>query len=205
MNDKSDKSMVLGISPQVWAEMMFVTKRAMPKECSGLGTVECTEKGQLFVSELHLIPQANTSSHTQFDGQGLVDFMSVHLESLEKIKLWWHSHAAGGVFWSPEDRGTIERLRGIGNWLVSVVVNAKGDYKARLDMKDPVLLSIQDVELSVEESLSKDRRIELLTFMQEKFTDGVEFGPKKGTSEKSESPAERVLRLRGALSNGEPL
>ena len=50
-------------------------------------------------------------------------------------KLWWHTHYDFGVFWSMTDEDNIKNLITLSkNFLVSVVINKKGEVLSRLDL-----------------------------------------------------------------------
>jgi hypothetical protein len=57
------------------------------------------------------------------------------------------SHGGMGAFWSGTDESTAGKF---GNgWMVSLVVNRKGEYKCRLDVYEPVPLVVDNIELEI--------------------------------------------------------
>ena len=68
-------------------------------------------------------------------------------EDIGGVRLWWHSHGDLGVFWSSTDE---ECAAGLANsrYFVSIVVNKKGDIKCRVDLYEPLRVTMD--ELSVE-------------------------------------------------------
>jgi hypothetical protein len=65
----------------------------------------------------------------------------------ELVKVWWHSHGNGACFWSGIDSSTIELFNN--SWMVSIVGNRLGDYKARVDIYEPVRVSVDELPLEV--------------------------------------------------------
>jgi hypothetical protein len=64
-----------------------------------------------------------------------------------KLKLWWHSHANMGVFWSTTDENTIKLFDN--GWMISLVGNKKGEILSRLDIYDPIRFTLGNLELKI--------------------------------------------------------
>ncbi len=118
-------------------------------EVSALGMVEMEADGPLITS-LFLPRQVCTGSSCDMDqedvGAHLCELMKTGEEG--KLRAWVHSHADLGVFWSGTDQNTIHTL-GSDPYLVSVVVNRKGEYKARIDITYPFNITLEDLDLMV--------------------------------------------------------
>lgn len=171
------KSLGIWMSPKIWGELMYITRKASPDEVSGVAEIEIVED-MMFVTEIHLIKQACSSGSTVFDPPEFAKFLSGHKHP-ERLKLWWHTHGGGGVFWSPTDTGTIRTLRGIADWLVSLVLNSNGEYLSRLDMATPVGLPPIKLVVKMDEKLSFEVKEKWDKEIQEKmFSD--EFLPQGG-------------------------
>lgn len=74
-----------------------------------------------------------------------------------KLNVWWHSHVYMGVFWSDTDKSAIESLGLTIPYLISIVVNKKREYKARIDWFTPTRATIEDVVLDMDFTISEKR------------------------------------------------
>lgn len=121
-------------------------------------------------------------------------------EALEKLALskwstranvWWHSHVNMGVFWSGQDDATIEALGRTYPWLISIVVNKKREYKARMDYFYPTRINREakltfDIGLSAEElaKISDEVDDKVSEFKPKVMGDGIILGAEiKGTEQ----------------------
>lgn len=154
------------ISSEVSSELMYIVKKVAPDEVSGLGEVE-VQDGKIIVTRIFLLPQIVSGGSTVMETAGLAAFLGAY-DNPEKLKLWWHSHGQGSVFWSTTDTATIKMLMGMGEWLLSVVFNSHGEYLGRLDVMKPVPLPPLSVSLSSEVVLSKERREVLNVMIKER-------------------------------------
>jgi len=139
---------------QVWIDLVAHEKlwawtRMAKGEVSMLGLVEDADSGPV-ITDLFLMRQTCTSSTTDMD-QGDVARLLTELatEGIEgQLRAWVHSHAEMDVFWSGTDDRCIEGLQG-NPYTVSVVVNRKGDVRARIDVFHPVRVVIDDVPVNL--------------------------------------------------------
>jgi len=139
---------------QVWIDLVAHEKlwawtRMAKGEVSMLGLVEDAADGPA-ITDLFLIRQTCTSSSTDMD-QGDVARLLTELaaEGIEgQLRAWVHSHAEMEVFWSNTDDRCIEGLQG-NPYTVSVVVNRKGDVRARIDVFHPIRVVIDDVPVNL--------------------------------------------------------
>ncbi len=155
MNKKDTDGLPVRVSPRIWAELMYLTRGASPDEVSGVGEVEIIDGSLLTVTKIHIVKQVVSASATDFDTASFAQLIGSHPHP-ENLKLWWHTHGTGGAFWSPKDIATIIRLRGVADWVLSLVLNTRGEYLARLDIVNPVPLPSVKLILQVEEKLSKE-------------------------------------------------
>ena len=119
-------------------------------ECSGFGLVR--RKGSMFtIYDAFLPSQVCTPGHTTGDTSGLSDIaMSLFKRGIptEHLKLWWHTHATFGCFWSGTDDDTAKRLsNNADGYGISIVTNHKNEYKARIDATYPFQFTLDDIEL----------------------------------------------------------
>jgi hypothetical protein len=123
-----------------------------PKEISGLGKVEMID-GKLTVTDVTIFEQTVSASHSTIPPEALAKFQNDMVKkggSMKQWCLWWHSHAEMGVFFSGTDTNTIDSSTEF-PYLVSLVVNKKGDSKARIDVYQPVHM-FSDLEVEVKEA-----------------------------------------------------
>ncbi len=118
-------------------------------EISGLGRAKY-DGFDLLVEEIFLLPQDSGSSNTDLDPEGLSSFLTDWVNegrNPAQLKLWWHSHANMGTSWSSTDETTISGFNA--DWILSIVVNKQGDYLCRLDIYEPVRVTIDKLQLVV--------------------------------------------------------
>lgn len=123
-----------------------------PQEISGLGKVELIDE-VLTVTDVEIFDQTVSGAHSTIRPEDLAKFQDNIVKnggSMKQWCFWWHSHANMGVFFSKTDTDTIESSTEF-PWLVSLVVNKKGESKARLDVYTPLHLFTElDIEIEVE-------------------------------------------------------
>ncbi len=118
-----------------------------PFEVSGLGMVENRE-GDFFVTSISLIRQRASDADTELDPEAVVDHLLGILRQagdLSAVRLWWHSHAGGELYWSKTDEGTIESLRI--DPLLSIVGNQRREFRCRLDLFSPDRITLDSLPL----------------------------------------------------------
>lgn len=118
-----------------------------PVEIGGLGEVEL-RGDRLIVTDLFLIAQWGTPSETELDPQHISSFLSQCLAQGRDpalIRVWWHSHAEADVHWSLTDQNTIKSF--LGDYLISIVGNKRGEFLCRLDTPAPAPQTIEDLPL----------------------------------------------------------
>jgi hypothetical protein len=101
----------------------------------------------LVVHGVELFEQVCTAASTEIDQQALARFLVRHPEP-EKVRCWIHSHGNLNVFWSQQDDTCIEGLQNE-SVLVSIVVNKRHEMKVRLDIWEPVRVTLDDLTLEV--------------------------------------------------------
>ena len=101
----------------------------------------------VLVHDVQLFHQTCTSASTDIDQQALAQFLCQH-QRPEKVRAWIHSHGSLNVFWSQQDDACIEGLENE-TFLLSIVVNKRRDMKCRLDIWQPVRLTLDDISVEV--------------------------------------------------------
>ena len=136
------RDLCVEIEAEAWECVRQWTQMA-DGEFSCLGIVE----DDLYVPEVFLLEQECSDTATELDPESIAALL-VGLDRPEKARCWIHSHADMQCFWSNTDEGCIEGLANE-SFLVSIVVNKAGDYRCRLDLFQPVRLTIDKVPVVV--------------------------------------------------------
>lgn len=141
------------IDPEAMAKMRAWTRYAT-EEVSGLGLVEpIWGEGNIVgfeVVEVFILKQECSSATTELDPEAIAELM-IQLEQegrSDQLRVWWHSHADSGVFWSPTDRENIRRLNA-DDYIVSIVVNKAWDIRARVDFFSPVAVTLDELPVHI--------------------------------------------------------
>lgn len=120
----------------VWQQMMaFVV--SCPIEVNGFGVAEKIGNN-IVIREAFILDQTATEVSTVIEPTAIAMRMHQMMEegkSAESLKLQWHSHVNMSAYFSPTDTAYIDSWQG--DWLVSLVLNTRGEYECRLDMFSP--------------------------------------------------------------------
>lgn len=114
-----------------------------PFEISGMGMVDVKD-GVFTIRDVFILKQTVTPVHAEIDPVCLNQFISDLSQSggnTADIKFQWHSHAKVPAFFSVEDIETIKSY--FGDFMISFVTNHNGDYQCRIDITQPIPLSIE--------------------------------------------------------------
>ena len=119
-------------------------------EVSGLGTLEEFDGGFL-VNDIFLPRQECSPGGTELDQESVATLL-LELDNAGTdsgtLRFWWHSHGDLEVFWSHTDEECINNLAN-GDYVLSLVTNKKGNILARLDIFQPVRLTVDQLPVSV--------------------------------------------------------
>lgn len=130
-------------------EKLWAWTRMAKGEVSMLGLVEDTPEGPA-ITDLFLMRQTCTAASTDMDradvARLLFDLGAAGIEG--QLRAWVHSHASMDVFWSKTDDDCIEGLAA-DPYCVSLVVNKRGDMRARVDLFRPVRVVIDEVPVKL--------------------------------------------------------
>lgn len=119
-------------------------------EISGFGKIR-KRRGEFEVYDIEVLAQTVSGVHATIKPEDLVKFMTEKMQggqSTEDYKVWWHSHVNMQVFFSTTDVQTIDESTEF-PYLVSIVGNKKEEYKARVDVYEPLRMT-EEVELEIE-------------------------------------------------------
>lgn len=157
---------VVYMAPDIWNQLIAYTKLC-ESEISGYGIVEILPENKgLVVTELFLVPQVCSGAETEMDGTAFLQMVNKWLEDdpeegykrNEKCRLWFHSHVSMGAFWSGQDKSQREAFAESGYpWMLSIVANRRGEYKACLDIYQPVHVFMDELNIVVDAQLDEER------------------------------------------------
>ena len=120
-------------------------------EISGLGKVSIVDD-DILVEDIRIFEQKVTGGNTILNKDALAKFYDDLMkadEDLGKWKLWWHSHANMEASWSSVDEATIEDFDNQmpkDNWIVSLVTNRSAKTLIRVDIFQPIRVTIEDID-----------------------------------------------------------
>ena len=126
----------LRATPQAWEKLWLYIQLA-ESEVGGLASVE-QDGPDFLMTDCFLIEQRATDVDCELEPAATSRFLLAFLSSGAdpgQLRLWWHSHAREGVFWSTDDERTIDHWGG--EPLISLVGNHAGKFLARLDRYEP--------------------------------------------------------------------
>lgn len=142
---------VVIVQSHVWKKIHGWCKAAK-SEVSGLGLVRLTSKG-MEVYDVFLPKQKCSSGYTELDDLAtpkLITRLHKTKRRTEDLRFWWHTHYNFGVFWSStDDNNAREMVETNGDWLLSVVVNQRGEYRCRVDTVKPVRSTIDKITVYI--------------------------------------------------------
>jgi hypothetical protein len=118
-------------------------------EISGFGEAVVVPGGVL-ITDILLMEQEVSSASTAITPAALAAYIFDAIEQGKdpsKLKVWWHSHPWGGLFWSGTDTASIDAFNN--GWMISIVGCHKGNYKSRLDLYTPFRMTVDDLPLTI--------------------------------------------------------
>lgn len=143
----TDERVRLRATPAAWQKLSLYI-RLSPGEVGGLASV-LPDGPDYLMTDVFLIDQRATDVDTELDQGAVSRFLIDYLEQGRDpaaLRLWWHSHARESVFWSAEDRRTID---GFGSdMLISLIGNHAGKFLARLDRFQPLRQTVGWVDFT---------------------------------------------------------
>jgi len=143
----------LKIDVQPYIEMREYAKRFTPDECSGMGLVERTDytdgSVEFTITEVFLPNQYNSGGATDIPDDEMNKLnteLVVTGKDTSKLKFHWHSHVDFSVFHSGTDDENYDDLQS-GDFLVSLVVNNKGDMLGSVHLYKPLRIDVCNIEV----------------------------------------------------------
>lgn len=143
-------------------ELQVSAKEASPDEIGWMGQVKPIESG-IFLGQCHLVKQKVSGAAFEWDekeyDQWFQDIAMGDLkrredkipEIMPQLKCVVHSHVQMGTFFSGTDE---EVNRSFANcpWMVALVINTRGDLKAKLVYQEPIIASV-DLKVEIADDL----------------------------------------------------
>jgi len=184
---------VLGGSDSIFQlPVIVITNKAFRKikylvdlceyEISGFGTVERTDQNVFLIDNIFITKQFTSTSgdHVETDSEALNHFIYDLISKggdPSKIKFQWHSHANIEAFFSSEDIDTIGNYTN--DFMISFVINKKGQCSCRLDIFKPFNLSLElplfvKIPALYSDSLREQYRREIEDNVHVKFSPGIQ-------------------------------
>lgn len=171
--DASEMDLEVHVERHVWSKM-FGWCRAANSEVSGLFMVRLDSwgwavrngriepKAKFTAYDVYFPEQRCSGAYTELE-DAAVGKLSMRLhkkkKKLEELRGWWHTHYNFNTFWSGTDDDNAQRLmRANGEWLVSIVINQKGDWLCRVDVMNPVNMVFDKVKVFLVQNSRKLKR-----------------------------------------------
>ena len=152
---KTDISIIIDKEP--FFEMMAYAHKFSPNECSGIGVVErqdYTNGSVEFTIKKVFVPnQKNTPSTTDVEAEETARMVCVALQEgfdPSALKVHWHSHVDMDTFHSNTDTDNYNDLDN-GDFLISLVVNKKGEMLASVHIYRPLRIDVLNVLVNAPE------------------------------------------------------
>lgn len=137
------------IDSEVFARMHAYVEAATG-EITLLGSGEYDPaRGELWIRHLLMPEQTCTPTSTVVDEEALAQVLLEATQQGVSLNVWLHSHAHMPVFFSAIDEQNIETAFPQSPYVVSLVVNRKGEMRARLTQFSPMGLEIDDLPIAV--------------------------------------------------------
>jgi hypothetical protein len=143
------------IDSKAWTKLRHWVTLAGENEVSCLGLIdEIRDKDKLealLVSDIYLVEQIVNSAETTLDDKAVANLMiQLSGEGIDvlRLKCWIHSHSTMRVFWSSTDDECCQLLAN-GSYSVSIVTNLSGDLLTRIDVYNPVHMTLDKVPTQV--------------------------------------------------------
>ncbi|OGZ45956.1 MAG: hypothetical protein A3J54_03055 [Candidatus Ryanbacteria bacterium RIFCSPHIGHO2_02_FULL_45_13b] len=134
----------LFVGHETYRELCFYFS-SMEIEFQVMGFVKKDEGNMFSLSDLVIPPHSAGSIHTEIDQDkfpGWLDELEKAGKDIQDLRFQGHSHGMLSAFFSPEDIDTIRNAYGC-DWMVSLVGNKTCDFKVRLDVFQPIPISLR--------------------------------------------------------------
>lgn len=143
MNDPQKMVPRIMMSFAAWQRIMGFTMAAPTHEVAGFAYVE-VRGNALYIDRPFILKQTVGLHGADTDALALAELISkLSMETQGPIGLnfQWHSHVDAGAYFSPTDMQSISKTTG--DWLISMVVNRRGDMCCRFDTFNPTWFGME--------------------------------------------------------------
>lgn len=114
------------------------------------------------VYDVFLPKQYCTGAYTELDDRAnskLQGKLMDRGQNMDDFRFWWHTHYNFNTFWSGTDDDNAQRLLRMNeSWQLSLVINQKESWLARLDLMKPVNITIDELQVYLIPSSKKVKR-----------------------------------------------
>lgn len=143
-------------------ELQVSAKEAAPDEIGWMGQVRPVDSG-IFLGKCHLVKQKVSGATFEWDEKAYDTwFQDIAMGDLKRreekrteimpeLKCVVHSHVQMGTFFSGTDE-EVNRSFANSPWMVALVINTKGDMKAKLVYQEPIVASV-DLKVEIADDL----------------------------------------------------
>lgn len=144
----AERAPTLWIHPEAFEKIMQYIQLC-PVEINGFGYLTVHDRHTLVLSspeDVFITQQVVSMGSADVDAStvGLAMARAAEEERGSDLRLQWHSHVHGQAFFSSTDTGTIDSYGDSGStWMVSMVLNKRGEFSARLDMFSPLRSAVE--------------------------------------------------------------
>lgn len=161
----------LFIKPDLYTKILWYVDNC-ENEISGLCDVEWNPgRGVFELNEVYLVKQEVSSTSTELDADALAElyFNLTKSGKTTMPRLWWHSHAKMGVFWSQTDLDTMQELKN-DSYTIALEFNHAHQMLCRLLIWHPFPVVIDDVKVMIDLATDTDT-LELEAEMKAKVSE----------------------------------
>ncbi len=129
---------------------MHAYVQATPGELTLLASSEYDPiRNEIWIRHLYLPEQTCTPSSTRVDENAMAQVLLEATQQGDTLDTWIHSHADMNVFFSGVDDRNIETAFPQSPQVMSLVVNRRGEMRARLTLCSPMAMEIDDLPVVV--------------------------------------------------------
>lgn len=162
--------MILHVPITLWQKIQYYVDAVLPREVTGIGTIEQVDLTNLKVTDIFLPEQHTSAGFSQFDDGALnniiFDLIEYNPTSVGLLRFRWHSHGNGQVFWSGLDEADINSWEG--PYVVNLVTNQHRDILARLDLFEPFRIANIPLDVIIDYPADDKLRAECYLEAQQK-------------------------------------
>lgn len=145
-------------------------------EVSGFGTLTVEGGTRLVIDDIYFPEQEGSGSSTEISSMSLSKLINEFVdngepEKVDRLKVWIHTHPSFGTTPSTTDDNTIEESTI--DFSVALVVNSKMEMNARLLIKSPVKILIDNIPIVAKMDIDEEIIHECRKEVHEKASKGV--------------------------------